>query len=353
MRIDDAKRYIKGIVEKQVPVTVAMMGPSGVGKSAIEKQLAKELGIGFIDLRLANQEPTDLIGIPYRDGDVTRWARPAWFPKEGTTGILCLEELNRAPNDVRQCIFQLIWDRMLHTNPLPAGWAIVLAMNPDNGEYQVETLDKALVRRCSVVTVEPNVNAWLTWATDPKNEVPAEITGFIGTHKDMLFVSENFDFPVVRTPAGWGDTLALLRKAQVIPQDLEFEIIAGVVGKDAAAAFIKYMDKEYERPVNGEEVLNNYKDVREKILKQRKKSDEMYVTIKQIIGISEAAKKLTKKQMENLVSFIDDLNADTAAMLVHEMPSDIISALVEEGQKNGDDRILKVGKASRSAREDK
>ena len=174
MRIDDAKRYIKGIVEKQVPVTVAMMGPSGVGKSAIEKQLAKELGIGFIDLRLANQEPTDLIGIPYRDGDVTRWARPAWFPKEGTTGILCLEELNRAPNDVRQCIFQLIWDRMLHTNPLPAGWAIVLAMNPDNGEYQVETLDKALVRRCSVVTVEPNVNAWLTWATDPKNEVPAE-----------------------------------------------------------------------------------------------------------------------------------------------------------------------------------
>jgi hypothetical protein len=105
--------------------------------------------------------------------------------------------------------------------------------------------------------------------------------------------------------------------------------------------------------VNGEEVLSNYEKVREKILKQRKKSDEMYVTIKQIIGISEAAKKLTKKQMENLVSFIDDLNADTAAMLVHEMPSDIISALVEEGQKNGDDRILKVGKASRSAREEK
>ena len=53
------------------------------------------------------------------------------------------------------------------------------------------------------------MNAWITWATDPKNEVPAEITGFIGTHKDMLFVSENFDFPVVRTPAGWGDTLVV------------------------------------------------------------------------------------------------------------------------------------------------
>jgi len=347
MNISDAKRYIKGIVEKQVPVTVAMMGPSGVGKSAIEKQLAKELGIGFIDLRLANQEPTDLIGIPYRDGDVTRWARPAWFPKEGTRGILCLEELNRAPNDVRQCIFQLIWDRMLHTNPLPVGWSIVLAMNPDNGEYQVETLDKALVRRCSVVTVDPNVNAWMQWSTGP-GEVPPEITGFIGTHKDMLFEVENFEFPVIRTPAGWGDTLALLWKSKAIPPDLEFEVYSGIIGKVAAAAFIKYLDASYERPVNGEEVLNNYKDVRDKILKQKKKADEMYVTIKQIIGISEASKKLTKKQMENLIDFIVDLNADTQAMIVHELPSEIVSALVEL-----DDRILVVGKASRAAREDK
>src|ERR1700680_792881 len=124
MHISDAKRYIRGIAEKQVPVTVAMVGPSGVGKSAIENQLAKELtrdlkmDFGFIDLRLATQEPGDLIGNPYRDGNVTRNAMPAWFPKEGTRGILCLEELNRAPNDVRQCIFQLIWDRKLHTASL-------------------------------------------------------------------------------------------------------------------------------------------------------------------------------------------------------------------------------------------
>jgi hypothetical protein len=348
MNIADAKRYIKGIVEKQVPVTVAMMGPSGVGKSAIEKQLAKELGIGFIDLRLANQEPTDLIGIPYRDGDVTRWARPAWFPKEGTTGILCLEELNRAPNDVRQCIFQLIWDRMLHTNPLPVGWSIVLAMNPDNGEYQVETLDKALVRRCSVIEIVPNVNAWMEWGTGP-GEVPPEITGFIGTHKDMLFEAENFEFPVIRTPAGWGDTLALLWKSKAIPPDLEFEVYSGIIGKVAASAFIKYLDSSYERPVNGEEVLTNYKDVRDKILKQKKKADEMYVTIKQIIGIAEASnKKLPKKQMENLLEFILDLTAETQAMIVHELPSEIVSALVEM-----DDRILVVGKSSRAAREDK
>ena len=370
MRIDDAKRYIKNIIEKQTPVTVAMVGPSGVGKSAIEKQLAQELNIQFLDLRLATQEPSDLIGIPYqkctedckvitdKDGNrqvihgthETHWARPAWFPKPGTRGVICLEELNRAPNDVRQCIFQFIWDRVLHTQVLPEGWTIVLSMNPetDDGSYQVETLDKALIRRCSVVVVEPNVAAWEKWANIPGN-VPPEITGFIGTHKDMLFVPEKFVFPVTRTPASWGDTLSLLWKDKVMPQDLEYEILSGIVGTEAAALFIKYMDKNYERPVNGEEVLKDFSDVKDKVMKQLKRADEMYVTIKQIIGIAEASnKKLTKKQMENLIEFIDVLSADTAAMIVHELPSEIVSALVEL-----DERILKVGKASRTAREDK
>jgi hypothetical protein len=375
MRIDDAKRYIRNIIEKQVPVTVAMVGPSGIGKSAIEKQLSKEMSeffkeaFGFIDLRLATQEPSDLIGIPYKrctdkcysesykdkqgethvreiHFDETHWAIPSWFPKAGTRGVICLEELNRAPNDVRQCIFQFIWDRELHQSKLPDGWTIVLAMNPetDDGSYQVETLDKALVRRCSVVVVEPNVNAWMDWATTIGN-VPPEITAFIGTHKDMLFVPEHFDFPVTRTPAGWGDTLSLLFRAKAIPQDLEFEIIAGILGKEAATAFVKFMDKNYERPVNGEEVLNDYESVREKIKKQAKKAEEMHVTIKQIVGIAET-KKLTKAQMKNIIELVCDIPADTGAMLVHELPSEIVSALVDI-----DERILKVGKASRTARD--
>jgi hypothetical protein len=378
MYIDDVKLYIKNIIEKLVPVTIAVVGPSGIGKSAIEKQLAKEMSnffgvdYGFIDLRLATQDPGDLVGIPYQrcteeckivktgDGNQhvihgeheTRWARPSWFPKPGTRGILCLEELNRAPNDVRQCIFQLIWDRVIHTHILPEGWTMVLAMNPETegGDYQVETLDKALVRRCSVVVVEPSVNSWMKWATDPsQGNVPPEITSFIGTHKDMLFENESFEFPVKRTPAGWGDTLSLLRKAEAIPADLEFEIVAGILGKEAATAFISFMDKNYNRPVNGVDVLKDYKEVREKILKQIKNADEMWITNKQIIGAAEGAgKKLNQTQMKNLIDYIDDLPADTAAGLVHELPSEIVSAMVDI-----DERILKVGKASRTAREEK
>lgn len=329
MHINDVKRFIDGIITKQVPVTVAIMGPSGIGKSALEKQLAKKHGIGFIDLRLASQEPGDLIGNPYRDGDRTKWAKPIWWPEDGTTGILCLEEINRAPNDVRQCVFQLIWDRQLHTHILPAGWTIVLAMNPPNGEYQVETLDKAMIRRCVAISVEPNVDVWLDWAMN-EGGVPRDIVGFIGTHKDMLFEAENFEFPVVRTPAGWGDTLSLLTKAKAIPQDLEFEIMAGIVGSTAAAAYRKYLDANYERPVAGEAVLADYDKVKAKVIKQRTKADEMSVTVKEVLKGVEDAKKLSKKQLENLTNFMLDLTADYQALLAQKLPAELISVLGED-----------------------
>lgn len=347
MHINDVKRFISGIISKQVPVTVAIMGPSGIGKSALEKQLSKEHGIGFIDLRLASQEPGDLIGTPYREGDRTKWAKPIWFPEPGTKGILCLEEINRAPTDVRQCVFQLIWDRVLHTHVLPEGWTIVLAMNPENGEYQVEPLDKAMVRRCVAIAVEPNVDVWLDWAMKDGG-VPRDITGFIGTHRDMLFHPETFEFPVKRTPAGWGDTLSLLWKAKAIPQDLEFEIISGVIGQEAAASFRKYLDANYERPVAGELVLKDYETVKAKVLKQRTKADEMSVTLKELIRAVEEAKKLNKKQLENLTNFMLDLTADFQALLAQKLPAEIISILGEDDRWSDT-----VGRSMKESREDK
>jgi hypothetical protein len=346
MHVSDAKRFLKLIAEKQVPVAPLFVGSMGIGKSEVFKQVAKELNIELVDLRLAQMEPGDLIGIPYRDGDRTLWAKPGWFPKEGTRGIIHLDELNRAPNDVRQTVFQLIWDKQMHTHHLPKGWMVGASINPDNNNYQVETLDPAMIRRFIVLCLEPHVDDWMQWATGLGN-VPSDITGFIGTHKDMLFEHESFEIPVKRNNAAWS-VVALLRQAGALPQELEFEIISGIVGKEAATAFIRYLDKNYERPVSGEDVLRDYASVKEKVIKQKKKTDDTYVTIKQIIGIAENSKKLTKKQLEHLIEFILDLTADMQVMITHNLPSEVVSALVEM-----DDRILVVGEKSKQAREGK
>lgn len=352
MYISDAKKFLSLIVKKGVHVSPLFVGSMGIGKSEIVRQVAADEGIALVDLRLAQMEPSDLIGIPYRKADKesgndrTEWALPGWFPKEGTRGILHLDELNRAPNDTRQAVFQLIWDRQLHQARLPDGWTIVSSVNPSNTGYMVEELDPAMIRRFVVLTVTPHVDTWMEWAVG-KGKISKDITGFIGTHKTMLFEPEDVVTNVKRNNAGWS-VVHKLRDAGAIPQELEFEIISGIVGKEAAAAFRKYLDENYERPVAGEIILKDYKSVREKLLKQLHKADEMHVTITDIIVISENEKKFTKKQMENIKDLILDLTADSAAMLIHRLPAEIVSEL---GQ---DDRVTtKIGRALKQAKEEK
>ena len=46
---------------------VMVWGAPGVGKSTIVKTLAREMGIGFVDVRLAQMESIDIRGLPVPD----------------------------------------------------------------------------------------------------------------------------------------------------------------------------------------------------------------------------------------------------------------------------------------------
>lgn len=49
------------------------MGARGTGKSAITQQVAEKREIGFIDVRLAQLDPTDSRGLPAIKGDHAFW----------------------------------------------------------------------------------------------------------------------------------------------------------------------------------------------------------------------------------------------------------------------------------------
>lgn len=354
MKVPEAKIFIRALVEHQVPLTPCLVGSMGIGKSQIVAQVAKELGISLIDLRLAQMETGDLVGIPYLKGNKTFWGQPGWWPEEGTSGILLLDEINRAPNDVRQAVFQLILadsrgQRKFHTHVLPKGWAVIAAMNPDNGEYQVETLDKAMARRFIMLTVQPDVESWLLWAKQNVGEkentpkVDTAITAFIAANKNLLNLTENFDVDVKPSSDAW-TMLSQLRTANVIPYEAEFEIMAGLVGKESATAFRKWLDANYKRPVNGEEILNKYDEVEEKLKEQR--NDEWYATKLDLLTHLATNKELNKKQTENLKQFIKACPLDIQAAFVQGLPPELMHKLTK------DDEILAiVAKSLRKAGE--
>ena len=85
-----------------VHTPVMLWGPPGVGKSQIVLQVGGDLDIPIIDVRLSQMEPSDLRGIPFRQGDKVEWAVPSLLPDEdehGNTGILFLD--HRQPLDTQ------------------------------------------------------------------------------------------------------------------------------------------------------------------------------------------------------------------------------------------------------------
>ncbi len=63
MRASELTTTITALIEQKVPTF--LWGAPGIGKSSIVKQIASEKEVGFIDLRLALMDPTDLKGIPF------------------------------------------------------------------------------------------------------------------------------------------------------------------------------------------------------------------------------------------------------------------------------------------------
>lgn len=103
---------------------VMLWGPPGVGKSDMIRQTAARHRVPVIDIRLSQMEPSDLRGIPFRNGEQVEWAVPAILPdaqRHGEQGILFLDEITSAPPSVSAAAYQLILDRRLGEYQVPSG----------------------------------------------------------------------------------------------------------------------------------------------------------------------------------------------------------------------------------------
>jgi hypothetical protein len=133
-------------------------GDAGLGKSAICQQwVARQQEIDpnfqFIDLRMAYMEAPDLIGLPrITSENKTDHILPSFWPTSGS-GLLLLEEPNRANSSVMNCLMQLLTDRTVHHYKLPDGWIIAACINPENSNYDVNAMDIALRDRFEIYPI--------------------------------------------------------------------------------------------------------------------------------------------------------------------------------------------------------
>lgn len=145
------------------------LGKGGIGKTESILDLAKELGVGYIDIRLLMYSEVDLKGIPYPNSTntATVWLQNDILPRadrDGERGILVLDEITSVARSVRTAAYQLLNERRLGEYVLPDGWMIVCLGNgeEDGGDFQ--GMEGNFANRCSIFNVAPNLDAWKEWA---------------------------------------------------------------------------------------------------------------------------------------------------------------------------------------------
>jgi len=306
-------------------VPVMVWGEAGIGKSETVRGVADRLDIGFIDLRLGQLEPGDLLGQPrsekvypcvydwesgadpevlamrfsqshlYRyivenhaevaqgksPGKIieeavalaessnykhlvdfqTVYATPSWFPAPNTHGILFLDELNRSHEDVRAAIFQLILDRRMHTLQLPRGWIIVSANNPPSREYGEVDEMNDKAFRSRFLHTVLEPTVEEWLEYAQETNVDPTIRSVIRTQPDLLGLVRMGD-NVIPDASRTPRTWVMLNNImEGLPPDILLEVASGLIGPAAAAAWSK-LRLVRDQPVLAHQLLAGYDLVR-------------------------------------------------------------------------------------------
>jgi len=306
MRSRDAITTLRALIESQIPTF--LWGAPGIGKSSIIRQIAREMGIGCIDLRLSLFDPTDLKGIPFyeRETHSALWAPPSFLPREGE-GILFLDELNAAAPAVQASAYQLILDRRVGEYTLPDGWAIVAAGNREGDRGVVYRLPSPLANRFVHVEMEVNVTDWRDWAI--RSGIDGRIVAYIAFQNDALF---GFD-PLksarsFATPRSWEAVHRILHSP--LPEALWLEAIGGAVGNDAAVDFLGFCKVMRHLPDVDAILAGKVSDVPEDL-------SAMYALSS--VLVSKALKEPSDETLSNLLRYTLCLKNEFAVLIVQDL----------------------------------
>lgn len=166
-------------IYKESQIVPYLEGESGIGKTSIIEQYAKAKEMDCIIMGVASLDhiefygrtvSTDIVaGFNDQKFTVFKKSIPNWVStilqndKNNKETLLFIDELNRAEPQNLQSLMNLILKKEFGSDSikLPESLFIVCAGNPiDDGNYLVESLDKAMLSRMAIVKVKTTLTSW-------------------------------------------------------------------------------------------------------------------------------------------------------------------------------------------------
>lgn len=319
------------IETNEVPLIV---GKSGIGKTALAKELAKKKQWELIVIDGNLLKEGEIGGLPtiedfdyvYEDA-VIRKKRTVYAVHTKLQEIdkllalnkevlLFIDELNRCEHTVQQELMNLILNREINGYILKKEVKILAAMNPSNkyGEdfdYQVVDMDSAQENRFVWLYMESDAKGWLDWAIE--NDIEERVIEFISTFPEYLHSGDNEDY-VKATPRSFERVSKVYKiykdNKSTIPKRILSNIIKGNLGNKITQEFIAFIEEERKPLISFEEVFMEKELSLEVINKiKRENHTRLYVTAKNILSMLNSFEE-NENFIERLVDFINHYPID-------------------------------------------
>ena len=233
-----------------------LMGPPGVGKTAIFYQLAQELGVNLVSYTMTHHTRQSALGLPvlrektfggktYTATEYTMSEILASvyerIEKTGIeTGILFLDEINCVSETLMPAMLQLLQSKQFGTHRLPEGWVIAAAGNPPAYNESARTFDTVTMDRVRLLQIEADYHVWRDYAHE-KGLHPAVLSYLELNPEHFFCVERHAHGRSFVTARGWEDLSQLLTSYE----RLGFEIQDALFGEflqheEIAAAFSSF-----------------------------------------------------------------------------------------------------------------
>ncbi len=199
---------------------LCLMGPPGIGKTAIVEQVAQELGIGLVAYSMTHHTRQSAIGLPvileksyggkacrvseYTMSEIIASVYDMMEETGRKEGILFLDEINCVSETLAPSMLQFLQYKVFGRHPIPQGWVVVTAGNPPEYNHSARDFDMVTWDRLRRIDVEPDFRVWKEYGRQ-QGLHPAIMTYLETRWNDFYRVEATVEGKRFVTPRGWAD----------------------------------------------------------------------------------------------------------------------------------------------------